>query len=119
MLDNEHTVVELSLFEQNDNGAILPLFSKYSDGINNTYPTGEINLKDLANEVCQEKKLQEITQKLRNIEDEKKRDAFKKTLSYVTFSGIFRKRSKEGLVNHSGYICIDLDHVGDISWKSQ
>jgi hypothetical protein len=113
MLDNEHTVVELSLFEQNCHDTILPLFSIYSNGINNIYPTGKINLRDLAYEICKEKKLQDFTQKLRNLRDEKERAEFKKTLSYVTFSGIFRRRSKEGLINHSGYICTDLDHVGD------
>ena len=33
---------------------------------------------------------------------------------FCTFSGIFRTRSKDGLLQHSELLCIDFDHVADI-----
>lgn len=35
-------------------------------------------------------------------------------LDYVTFSGVFEGRGAAGLVSHSGLICLDLDHLGDV-----
>lgn len=110
---NIQTSVELSLFEQSRNKSLLPRFSIFFKGITNIYPTGERDLITLAEEICTRTLLQQNTKKLRSIRDEKKRADYKKTFPYVTFSGTFRKRSNEELINHSGYICIDLDHIGD------
>lgn len=53
------------------------------------------------------------TYRLRNIHDEKERKLFKKRgFAFCTFSGIFRYRSRDGLISHSGLLCIDIDHVG-------
>ena len=47
--------------------------------------------------------------RIRSIGDEKERKAIKKRLPQAAISGIFSKRNKEGLIQHSGLICIDID----------
>lgn len=50
---------------------------------------------------------------LRTLPDKKDRDALKrKTFDFVTFSGTFSNRREDGLIRHSGLICLDLDHIG-------
>lgn len=54
------------------------------------------------------------TYRLRDIHDEKERRLFKKrAFAFCTFSGIFAYRSRDGLLSHSGLLCIDIDHVGN------
>jgi hypothetical protein len=113
MENNIPTAFEQSLFAQNGTDTILPRFSIYFKGINNIFPSGERDLKSLAEEIRTETLLRNYTDKLRSIKDKKERADYKKKFPYVTFSGTFRKRSNEGIINHSGYICIDLDNVGD------
>lgn len=49
------------------------------------------------------------------IEDPDERAELKKeTLPYVTISGRFGRRTKEDLIKHSGFICIDFDKLEDI-----
>ncbi|MBP3669512.1 MAG: virulence protein E [Bacteroides sp.] len=56
----------------------------------------------------------ERTHKLRAIKDEKKRKAYKaQAFDFVLFSGTFRQRKAEALIEHSGLICLDFDHVGN------
>lgn len=40
-------------------------------------------------------------------------DRVKKTLPGIIFAGKFSKRSAANLIQHSGLICADLDHLGD------
>lgn len=54
----------------------------------------------------------EATRQLRTIQDSKERQAFKAGhFDYATFSGTFKQRGKDGLIRHSGLICLDFDHV--------
>jgi hypothetical protein len=46
---------------------------------------------------------------IRSEQDKEKRNALKKTLPSICFSGTFKNRSQSGLKNHSGLICIDFD----------
>lgn len=56
----------------------------------------------------------DVTGKLRAITDPTERTKYKSTrLDYATMSGEFKQRSDSGLIQHSNYFCIDLDHVGD------
>lgn len=53
------------------------------------------------------------TQKLRLIHDAKEHRAFKaRNFAFCTFSGTFSYRSRDGLLQHSGLLCLDFDHVG-------
>jgi len=56
----------------------------------------------------------ERTHKLRTIKDEKEAKKFKATyFDFACFSGTFSLRKAEAIVEHSGLICLDFDHVGD------
>ena len=45
--------------------------------------------------------------------DKKKRDMLKRNIPSVTISGLFDARSESDLLQHSGFICIDIDHYTD------
>ena len=44
-----------------------------------------------------------------------KTDINKKSLPYVTISGLFKERNAESLTQHSGYIAIDIDGLKDLN----
>lgn len=46
---------------------------------------------------------------IRRCTDKEEQRKLKSVLPCITVSGIFDKRSNDGLLNHSGYICIDID----------
>ena len=47
--------------------------------------------------------------------DKKKRQKLKSSiLPYVTISGTFEPRKDEGLIKHSGFICMDIDGIEDV-----
>jgi hypothetical protein len=50
---------------------------------------------------------------IRTQTNEKAKDALKRTLERVTFSGTFSKRTNDGLLEHSSIIAIDLDDLND------
>jgi hypothetical protein len=50
---------------------------------------------------------------IRKIEDKKVRDQMKKNLHCVTISGTFRERKAELIINHSGFLSIDIDGYTD------
>lgn len=50
---------------------------------------------------------------VQNCSDKKKREKLKKALPGVTWSGRFSNRNAQGIVEHSGLICIDFDHLKD------
>lgn len=70
------------------------------------------------------RKWQHLTQKVRAEKDKKKRDKLKQQLlPAFTPSGVFKEneRNDEGLIKHSGYMCIDIDegdnpNIGD--WQA-
>ncbi|MCG8532893.1 MAG: hypothetical protein MI749_19860, partial [Desulfovibrionales bacterium] len=52
---------------------------------------------------------------LRCITDKKEARQYKAAhFDYVTFSGVFSKRSDAALLKHSGLLVIDFDHVEDV-----
>src|ERR1700676_606682 len=53
--------------------------------------------------------------KLRAEKDEDERKNLKSKLPYVTISGKFKYRNDNGLDKHSGFICMDIDHVDNIN----
>jgi len=56
---------------------------------------------------------EDLVYQVRNKKDEKEKDEFKKRLNRVTFSGVFSRRETKGLLEHSGFIAIDLDDLED------
>jgi predicted P-loop ATPase len=53
----------------------------------------------------------DIVERVRTETDKAKRDELKKKAPNFTASGLFTKRTEEGLKDHSGYIAIDIDDV--------
>ena len=54
-------------------------------------------------------------ERIRTEQDKANRDALKKQLPAVTISGIFTERKADQLIQHSGFIQIDIDHYSDKS----
>jgi len=50
---------------------------------------------------------------IRNETDDKKKSDLKNLLMPVCFSGEFSYRAAKNIINHSGFACLDFDHVGD------
>lgn len=53
--------------------------------------------------------------KLRSEPDQGKKKLIKDKLPYVTISGKFKYRNDNGIEKHSGFICMDIDHVENIN----
>ena len=53
--------------------------------------------------------------KLRTLKSESEIKEYKKTIPYVTISGKFKQRNDKDIDKHSGFICMDIDHVDDIN----
>ncbi len=91
----------------------ISLFRSYYE----TDPWASISILDFASNVIICDYEAEITE-LRKSEDKKVRDEIKAKLPAVTVSGTFRERKNTGLINHSGFICVDFDekknpHISD------
>lgn len=56
---------------------------------------------------------EDICHKIRSVSDKARRDKMKEKIPGVTFSGIFSKRNNESIIEHSGFICMDLDNLSD------
>ena len=53
----------------------------------------------------------EHTEQVRSASDEKKQKDLKSKCTAATISGTFTQRNSGGLLEHSGYIAIDIDSV--------
>lgn len=89
-------------------------FSLFGAGINT--PKGQIpykqgTLKDVYDWMISPK-LMQITHSLRDITDEKEQKAFKaKCLPYATFACTCSYRNDRSVLQPSGLLCIDIDHL--------
>lgn len=91
----------------------IHLFSYFKKPIRNTRPEARVGLK-LVHELIRGDAFKEATQTLREIGDEGVARNYKaEYFDYVTFSGVFSRRDRKCLEQHSGLLCIDFDHVGD------
>ncbi len=89
-------------------------FSHYNSPITNTSPTGVWGLDDVHRYITTSEVARKNTEELRSIKDEKQHREFKaKNFDSVTFSGVFTKRCVDGLIEHSGLMVLDIDHVGE------
>ena len=88
-----------------------PLFSYFRRPIQNLQPQSQWTILDAWHYIISDDAA-ETTKQLRTIKDQKERQAFKAGhFDYATFSGTFRQRGKDGLIRHSGLICLDFDHL--------
>lgn len=86
--------------------------SVFNNGVTQREPSAAQDLQSVATAIRTAPSLKRLTGDYRSREVKEEREAFKKTLPLVTFSGVFTTRKNDALVSHSGYICVDLDHIG-------
>lgn len=53
----------------------------------------------------------ELVQKIRNCTDKSQRTELKKQLPSICFSGKFSARANNSIIEHSGLVCLDFDHL--------
>ena len=90
------------------------LFSFFLAPISNTKPHKAVSLLDAYNYIVGDY-ARERTEKLRAFSDTKLARTFKAAnFDYCTFSGTFSTRSDKALIQHSGLLCVDFDHLTDV-----
>ena len=89
------------------------LISFYRAPISNCKPEKEMSLREIHDFIKTGRS--GIVIKLRGIKDEKEARTYKASkFDHCTFSGIFTHRKEDGLVQHSGLLCLDFDHLDDV-----
>ncbi len=92
----------------------MPAFSIFRRPISNKYPYQVVNLIDVFNYIISDY-AKDHTREYRGIKIDKYRRQFKADkFDYCTFSGIFSIRADKAIIQHSGYICLDFDHLKDV-----
>jgi hypothetical protein len=93
---------------------IKPIFSYFKAPVTNTTPYKNITLID-AFKVITGEYYKPQTLLLRTITDKNINREYKAVnFPYATFSGIFETRRESSLIQHSGLIAIDFDHLESI-----
>lgn len=89
-------------------------FSIFLKPISNTRPFKDTMLVNVYQYITTPKYAEKPTNTLRALAQGEARKAYKAAnFNYATFSGTFRSRNAASLIEHSGLICIDLDHLAD------
>jgi hypothetical protein len=85
-------------------------FSYFTGGITNTFLNSAITVEQ-AVEIIRSTLFKDRIEEIRRTEKQREQDNLKKKLDYFTFSGEFKERKEDGLIKHSGFICIDFDDL--------
>lgn len=92
----------------------IPKFSYFKAPVSNIHPKNTLSLVK-AYEMIKSTQNSSITEQLRAIQAKDEARKFKASkFDYVTFSGTFEKRNDKALLNHSGLLTIDFDHISDL-----
>lgn len=92
----------------------LPRFSYFRCPVKNTQPNAEMTILD-AYAAIKSNKYKRQTEELRSISEVESARKYKAVhFDYVTFSGLFSKRTDAALIRHSGLITLDFDHVSNL-----
>ncbi len=93
---------------------VVKCFSFFKAPVRNTIPHKSISLLDAYNYIVGDY-AKVRTEKLRGIEDPKQARQFKaNNFDYCTFSGTFSSRNDNNLVQHSGLMAVDFDHLPNL-----
>lgn len=84
-------------------------FSLFEGPITNVFPSRDTSIQEVAR-LIKGSKYAKTIMFLRNLPPEE-RASFKSKLAYVCWSGTFSRRRDDALIEHSGLICLDIDHV--------
>ncbi|VBB45773.1 VirE protein [uncultured Paludibacter sp.] len=89
-------------------------FSFFKAPVQNIIPHKSISLLDAYNYIVGEYAKQR-TEKLRSIKEPKQARQFKaNNFDYCTFSGVFTSRNDKKIVQHSGLMAVDFDHLPNL-----
>jgi hypothetical protein len=107
-------------FNTNNRVAVnCPAFSFYKAPVSNVIPHKTVTLKQVYNAIIGYY-YENSTKYLRMIADQKQARQYKAAnFDYCTFSGIFTTRSDKNLVQHSGLLCMDFDHIPNLAALKQ
>ncbi|MBP6356233.1 MAG: hypothetical protein KA303_02960 [Paludibacter sp.] len=95
-------------------GSGVRCFSFFKAPVRNTIPHKNVSLVQVYKYIVGDY-AKVRTEKLRCFSDQKQARQYKATnFDYCTFSGIFQTRNDKALVNHSGLLCIDFDHLQNV-----
>jgi len=95
-------------------GSGVRCFSFYKSPIKNTVPHKTATLFQIYNAITGDF-YKERTDKLRSITDPKQARQFKaNNFDYCTFSGVFTSRNDKKIVQHSGLMAVDFDHLPNL-----
>lgn len=90
-----------------------PKMSFYKRPVRNTRPCREASPQDIFKYLVSDY-AKANTERLRTIKDSHERSRFKAAnFDYITPGGIFRSRKESDLIQASGYMVIDFDHIPD------
>lgn len=67
-----------------------------------------VNIEDVFTRI-KDGKYKDLIKSIRKEKDKSERNNMKRSLPAICFSGTFRKRTDDDLLEHSGYICLDFD----------
>ena len=109
--DNPHKFEITNVDKSVNEGSSLPQFSFFRAPITTTKPYKTISLFEAYLYIIG-KPAQKHTAELRAMTDMEQRKRYKNNhFDYCCFSGTFNKRKAEALIQHSGLMCIDFDHI--------
>lgn len=95
-------------------GSGVRYFSFFKSPIKNTVPHKTATLLQIYNAITGDF-YKERTDKLRSITDPKQARQFKaNNFDYCTFSGVFTSRNDKKIVQHSGLMAVDFDHLPNL-----
>ena len=91
------------------------MISKFA-GYRNPIPVTSISLYEFFTDYSHK----DIVKYIRTLDDKEEIKLMKAKLPAITVSGLFQTRNALGLINHSGYICVDIDgadnkHISDFN----
>lgn len=94
---------------------MITIFKNVRDIKNPNFIEIEVALDRIKNGKSQQK-----IEAIRNSKDKKERSNLKSELPSVCFSGKFSERKDEALLEHSGFVILDFDHIEDVqSFKTE
>src|SRR6478736_9595478 len=89
-------------------GAIISLYPVITDTKNGK----DISIETFLQQVKDGRWIDDVIELRSKTKKDDRRKA-KSKLPYVTISGQFKERNEKGIVKHSGFLCIDIDNLGD------
>ena len=96
-----------------------PIVTLFKAPITNKRPYRNTTLKEIYHYITTSNEAQKHTLQLRQLPPQQARMHKQTKFHYVTFSGTFSYCADKDLIEHSGLLCLDFDHVSNIQQLKQ